>query len=67
MCLNLPLKVISTAGQKIVVEAGGAKRTAIGSLIKVKKGDYVLLQNNFIVAKISEKQAQEINHLIKNK
>lgn len=40
-------------------------RQEVGSLIKVKKGDWVLTQNNVIIQKISRKQAKEISDLFK--
>jgi len=67
MCLNVPFKVISVSNKKIVVAGFGKKREAVGSLKKIKKGDYVLLQNNFVVAKIAKKEAEEIINLINSK
>jgi len=66
MCLQIPAKVISLKNRKILVAEVDSKRKSVGSLIKVKKGDFVFLKNNFIVGKIPRKEAKEILNLIKN-
>ena len=65
MCINLPVKVISSGKGKIIVEEGGEKRAVIGGLVSAKKGDYVLLQGNFAVAKVNKKEVKTILSLIK--
>lgn len=63
MCLTIPKQVIAV--KKDFVEVKSPKgRQKLGALISVKKGDWVLTQNNVIVKKISQKQAKEINKLI---
>ena len=65
MCFSIPAKVISSGNKKIIVERTGQREEIKGSLVKIKKGDYVFLKNNFIVGKISKKEAKEIINLIK--
>ena len=65
MCLNIPAKIVSIRKRKIIIDQLGKKRYPVGSLVKTKRGDYVLLQNNFIVAKVSRKEAKEIIDLTK--
>ena len=64
MCLTIPKQVISVKKDGILLKVGSKKEIA-GTLLKVKKRDWVLTQNNVIISKISQKQAKEINKLIK--
>ncbi len=63
MCLTIPKQVISVKNGAVKVRHGKIQQE-VGSLIKVKKNDWVLTQNNVIIQKISAKQAEEINKLI---
>ena len=63
MCLTIPKQVIATNGSSVSVKLDRGKERVL-TLIKVKKGDWVLAQNNCIIKKISQKQAEEINKLI---
>ncbi|MFC1630280.1 HypC/HybG/HupF family hydrogenase formation chaperone [Patescibacteria group bacterium] len=65
MCLAIPVEVISTKNTKVVVSQIGKKRQVNGSLCRVKAGDFVILQNNYIIRKISKEQAKEIITLLK--
>ena len=65
MCLAIPYKVISVKDKKIIVDGMDQKKEVAGSLLKIKVGDYVILQNNFIIRKISKKSAKEVLNLIK--
>lgn len=65
MCLAIPYQIVSIKGKKFSVEEFGKKKAVFGSLVKARVGDYVLLQNNFIVRKISKKSANEIIDLLK--
>lgn len=70
MCLSLPVKIVSVENKKsekkILAEVLGKRIEVSDFLVKARKGDYVYLQNNFIVGKISEKEVKEIINLIKN-
>ena len=64
MCLTIPKQVIEfKKGVATVKSQNGPQE--MGAIIKVKKGDWVLTQNNVIVQKINKKQAQEIKGLFK--
>ncbi len=63
MCFTIPYKVVDI-NDKITLEIEGEKRTAQGSLVSVKQGDFVLLQNGVIIKKISRNDAEEIISLI---
>ncbi len=63
MCLTIPKQVISTGKNAINVKAG-KKTETVGSILSVKKGDWVLTQNSIIIKKITAKQAKEINTLL---
>ena len=65
MCITSPAKIKKIKNQKIITEEDGRQKEVRGSLIRVKVGDYVILQNNFIVGKITKKEAKEIINLIK--
>ncbi len=65
MCLTIPKKILSISQKSIIGQSPKGKKEKItASLIKIKKGDWVLTQNNIIVKKITSKQAAEINKLI---
>jgi len=65
MCLTIPKQVIAV--KKNLVEVKSPKgRQKLGTLISVKKGDWVLTQNNIIIKKITAKQAKEINIILQN-
>lgn len=65
MCLTIPKQVISFQNGIATVKSKNG-RQKIGSLIKVRKGDWALSQNNVIISKISAVQAKEINKLLRN-
>lgn len=65
MCLAIPVKITAIKNNKIIIKEAGQEKSASGSLIKTKVGDYVILQNNFIVRKIDKKSAKEIINLTK--
>ncbi|MCD5396388.1 MAG: HypC/HybG/HupF family hydrogenase formation chaperone [Candidatus Pacebacteria bacterium] len=67
MCLALPYKVISRDKNKIQLDFFGKKRTVKESLIKIKPGDFVLVQKGVVVKKVPKKQAKEILKLISKK
>lgn len=67
MCIALPVKIALLRNKKIIIRDDGGKREIRCSLIKVKTGDYVILQNNFIIGKVGKKEAKEILNLTKNK
>lgn len=59
MCLAVPYKVIKVNREKIELDFFGEKRSVNYSLIKIKPGDFALLQNNIIIKKLSKEEAEE--------
>ena len=66
MCLTIPKQVISVKKDGILLKVGAKKETA-ATLLKVKKGDWVLTHKNTIITKVSQKQAEEISKLLSKK
>lgn len=64
MCLALPHQVLEIGKNFVIVDFYGKKKK-VKSLIKIKKGDFVLIQNNSIIKKINKKMAKEILGLLK--
>jgi len=65
MCLAIPYKIESIKGQIATVSCPGDANKKIGlQLVKrLKKGDYVLVQNNLAVKKVPIKEVREIYKL----
>ena len=63
MCLTIPKKIIAINKDIVKLKSDRITETA-GSIISVKKGDWVLTQQGVIIKKISKKQAREINQLL---
>ena len=59
MCISRPQRVLEYGDGKAVVEFMGQRKT-VKSPGTLKKGDYVLCQQNFVVRKIPEKAAKEM-------
>lgn len=61
MCLTVPKKVIAVSDSVIKVMPVNAKKSEdVGSIMKVKKGDWVLTQNGIIINRITSRQASEV-------
>jgi len=58
MCLAYPGKVISISGNSGVIDFGGVKKKARLDLVKVKKGDYVIVHTGFAIEKVDKKNAE---------
>jgi len=65
MCLTVPYQVVLAKKDKIKVVFNKHRRTVKTALVKVKKGDYVLLQEGIIVKKLDKKEAQNFFTLLK--
>ncbi len=61
MCLAIPAKVIELRdkGKKALIEQPGVKRQVLNALGSLRKGEFVLVQQGFIVERVSEKEAME--------
>jgi len=60
MCLAIPGKVVDIDKNKVIVDYHGEKRVASFQDIKLKKGDYVIVQGSFVIQKLRGKEAKEI-------
>jgi hydrogenase assembly chaperone HypC/HupF len=61
MCFAIPYEIKSINGNIAVVKAGsGSKKIDIHLVGEVKEGDWVLVNQNFAVSKISQKDALKI-------
>jgi len=63
MCLTIPKQVVS-AGNNFIRIRAGKKTESVGTILAVKKGDWVLTQNSIIIKKITARQAKEISLLL---
>ena len=63
MCLTIPKKVLSIKKNVILVKTDTGQQP-VGTLLPVKKGNWVLTQNGVIIKKITPQQAKEINKFI---
>ena len=59
MCLAIPGKVEKVEKGFAVIDYSGEKRKASVELVKVKPGDYVIVQAKFVVQKIPKQEALE--------
>ena len=60
MCLAIPGKIVELLDDHAIVDYGkGTTRKANISLVKVKKGDYVLVHAGFAIEVLDEKEAKE--------
>lgn len=59
MCLAIPGKIIKIDNNKATIEYAGEQRQAIVQDIEVKEGDFVLVQQGFVMQKVDEKEAME--------
>ena len=66
MCLTIPAKILEIKKNKAVADFQGKKQEVDIQLVKdIKKGDFALISNGFIVKKIKPKEAKEILNIIK--
>lgn len=65
MCLTIPKKILSINRGSIIVEGfEGKKEKITASLVKIKKGDWVLTINKIAIKKIPASEAGEILELL---
>jgi len=63
MCLSIPKQVTSVKNALVKVKSKARGIEELATLIKVKKGDWILSQNRTIIKKITQTQAKEISAL----
>ena len=61
MCLTAPLQVKSLKGHIATLEGG--RDVDVRLLKNVKKGDWLLVQSNIAVSKVTQKEAKEMNQV----
>ena len=60
MCLAIPAKIMSLAGERAQVDFGqGVLREVNISLVEAKLGDYVLVHAGYAIQVLEEKEALE--------
>ncbi len=64
MCLTIPAKIISLNNNIAQVQIRSKKREVKCALSNIMRGDWVLVNADLAVEKVSEKEASEINKLI---
>jgi hydrogenase maturation factor len=52
MCFALAGKVLGVEGKEALVDFDGARKRVNADFIKVKKGDKVLVFNNFVIERL---------------
>lgn len=65
MCVGLSAKVVKISNGTAVIDAGGAKREVSAQLLEdLEPGDYVMVHAGVAIAKITEKDDSETEHLM---
>jgi len=65
MCLSVPVKILEIKNNKAIVDLDSKSNELDISLVPdIKKGDYCLISNGFVVKKISQEEAKEIFNII---
>nr|MCK4930292.1 HypC/HybG/HupF family hydrogenase formation chaperone [Nanoarchaeota archaeon] len=59
MCLAIPGKIIKIEKGFATIDYSGEQRKASTELVDVEPGDYVIVQAQFVIQKIPEKEALE--------
>lgn len=65
MCFSLPHKVVAIKNGNIIVSCARGHHQARVSLVKIKKGDYVLMQADLITDRITPSEAQKMKNTLK--
>lgn len=60
MCLTVPAKVLEVRGKRAVVTSRGWTREVDASHVKVRVGEYLLVQGGVAMMTIDRKEAEEI-------
>ena len=65
MCVGLSAKVVKISNGTAVIDAGGAKREVSAQLLEdLEPGDYVMVHAGVAIAKITEADDSETEHLM---
>jgi len=60
MCLAVPGKIISIKDDSALVDFKGIKKKINITLVKVKKGDYVIVHAGFAIQRLTKENTDEI-------
>jgi hydrogenase expression/formation protein HypC len=60
MCLAIPGKIIEINDQLATVDFNGIRKVVNISLVKIKKGDYVMVHAGFAIEKMEEDYVAEL-------
>lgn len=63
MCLAFPGKITKIKGESAIVDFDGIEKEINTSLVKVKKGDNVIVHAGFAIQKLSQKEAREVSQI----
>lgn len=64
MCITLPTKVISTAGDRARVAIAGQQKDVYIAVDDLKQGDWILVYAGAAISVIPENEALEILHYL---
>ncbi|MEI6797424.1 MAG: HypC/HybG/HupF family hydrogenase formation chaperone [Methanomassiliicoccales archaeon] len=59
MCLAVPGKILSIAGEHAQIDFGGVSKESNISLVEAKVGDYVIIHAGFAIQIVDEEEAKE--------
>ncbi|MHA2250438.1 MAG: HypC/HybG/HupF family hydrogenase formation chaperone [Candidatus Kariarchaeaceae archaeon] len=60
MCIAIPNRVLSIKENLATVELGDGSTTSVDiSLVDIKEGEYVIVQNGFAIETLSPEEAEE--------
>ena len=66
MCYAVPGLVVRTQGDTARIDYGGVERDANISLVRARRGDYVLVHAGFAIQKLDPAYAREALRLIES-
>jgi len=65
MCVGISARVVSINEDTAVIDVSGAKRKISAALIEdLEPGDYVMVHAGIAIAKITESDASETDHIM---
>jgi hydrogenase assembly chaperone HypC/HupF len=65
MCLSIPGKVTEIRSNKIKIDYGSEERVVEQSVVDVKEGDYVIVNNKIIVSRVDKEKAEKFLEIIR--
>ena len=67
MCLAIPGKVTEIGEDNFVIDYGSEKREVVTNLVEnLRVGEYVIVSNKIIVARVEEEKAKKFLEMVKN-